>query len=103
MVTSVKLASLGRGPYVALVERPGDHAKGKTRHFTAYFIEKVDWRDVLKLDPERALFILSETGFYRPADWRLDFPVDPELWFSPVMRAIHQALEPFERDAPRPN
>lgn len=47
-----------------------------------------------KLDPERALFVLHERGFYRPPDWRLQLIHDPQVWFSATLAAIHQALEP---------
>jgi hypothetical protein len=90
----VKVACLGRGPYLVLVERPGDPAKGRTRRFTGYWTDKIGQPDVLKLDPDQALFVLSEKAFYRPADWRLDPIVDPRLWFNEVLTVLHAALAP---------
>ena len=66
----------------------------------AYLNDAVQQGEAFKLHPDRALFVLSEEGFYTPLDWRLTLLVGPQLWFNWVMAAIHAALEPF---ALRPN
>ena len=48
-----------------------------------------------KLDPDCALFVLREKGFYVPADWQFDLIQDPQLWFNATMLALWAALKPF--------
>ena len=86
----------GRGPHLVLVERPGDHAKAKPRRVTGYFVDKAERPDVLKLDPDRALFVLAESGFYVPADWELDLNQDSWRWFNATL--VAQALHRICRD-----
>lgn len=43
--TVVKVASLGRGPHLVLVERTGDHARAKPRRFAWYFVDKIARRE----------------------------------------------------------
>ena len=54
---------------LALVERPGDRAQGKPQRITAYVTDGSEPGQAFKLDPDRALFVISEQGFWTPPDW----------------------------------
>jgi len=86
----VKLAVIR--PRLAIVERPGERAKGKPRRFTAYQIAEMPCTP-FKLDPDRALFVLSEQGFYTPPDWSLTLLRDPREWFNATLTTLDAALE----------
>jgi len=73
----VRLARIA--PWLVLCERPGDRAKGKPRRYTAYQVAAAEPGQPFKLDPDRALFVLSEKGFYAPAYWDLTLLQDPRL------------------------
>jgi hypothetical protein len=47
------------------------------------------------LDPDQALFVLSERGFYRPPDWDLAVLTEPRRWYNLTMMALWAALEPL--------
>jgi len=81
-------------PRLVIAERPGDRAKGKPHRFTAYLTEQIEVGRPFKLDPDAALFVLDETGFYRPPDWDLTLLQNPSLWFNATLTALYVALAP---------
>ena len=80
--------------WLVLCERPGDRATGKPRRITAYQVAETEPGVPFKLDPEAALFVLHEQGFYRPPDWSLTLLHDPREWFNLMMQALWTVLEP---------
>jgi hypothetical protein len=78
-----------------LCERPGDRAKGKPHRFTGYLTDGVVPGSPFRLDPDQALFVLSERGFYRPPDWDLAVLTEPRRWYNLTMMALWAALEPL--------
>jgi len=91
---TVRLARIGD---LVLVERLGDRAKGKPRRFTAYQVDPGEPGVPFRLDPDAALFVLSEAGFYTPPDWELTLLHDPHEWFNETLIALHVALEAWLR------
>jgi hypothetical protein len=88
----IKLARIGS--QMVLCERPGDQAKGKPHRFTLYLTDEVVPGRPFRLDPDRALFVLSERGFYRPPDWTLSVLIPPERWYNDLMQTLWAALAP---------
>jgi hypothetical protein len=88
----IKLARIGSR--LVLCERPGDRAKGKPHRFTGYLTDEVVPGRPFRLDPDRALFVLSERGFYRPPDWHLTALADPRCWYNDLMQTLWAALAP---------
>ena len=82
-------------PRLAIVERPGDRTKGKPHRYTAYQVADVEPGRPFKLDPDSALFVLSEKGFYVAADWDLTLLRDPRAWFNATLTTFYAALEPL--------
>lgn len=97
------------GEHLVLVERPGDRAKSLPHRYTTYAIAETEPGRPFRLDPAAELFILREHGFYKPRDWHLVFRLEPYLWYTATMAAIHDALAsvvprteaPFRDAAPR--
>jgi hypothetical protein len=89
-VALIKVARLSKT--LAIVERPGNPAKGKPHRFTAYRVDEAEPGEWFKLDPARALFLLHARGFYSPADWHLELIEDPRNWLNEMMAAIDAAL-----------
>ena len=42
-----------------------------------------------------ALFVLSEKGFYTPAEWGLTLLRDPNEWFNATLTTLYAALKPL--------
>ena len=84
----IRLARIGR---LAL----GDRAQGKPQLFTAYVTDGSEPGQAFKLDPDRALFVISEQGFWTPPDWDLTRLQEPRLWFNATLPARYAALAPF--------
>jgi hypothetical protein len=97
-IAIIRIARIGSR--MVLVERPGDQVKSKPRRLTAYDIDAPERGGFFKLDPDRALFVLSELGFYRPPDWQFTLPSDPRLWFNATLVALHAALAPVLQAVP---
>jgi len=57
-------------------------------------VDEIEPGTPFRPDPDRALFILSEAGFYSPPDWQLTCLIDPRIWFNVMLAARHPALEP---------
>jgi hypothetical protein len=83
----------GRTCYSASIRATGQ--KSKPRRFTAYEVAESDPAKLFRLAPENALFVLSEKGFYAPADWTLTLIRDPASWYNATMTALWAALEPL--------
>jgi len=88
----IRLARIG--PQLMLVERPGDRTRTKPRRITLYETDEVEPGQMFKLDPDRALFILAEAGFYAPPDLVLTVLVDPARWYNRVLMQLFAVLEP---------
>jgi hypothetical protein len=89
----IKLARIGS--QLVLCERPGEPAKGKPHRFTMYSVAEIEPGKPFKLDPDAALFVMAEQGFYAPPDWEVTLLHDPRLWYNPTMNALWAALKPL--------
>jgi hypothetical protein len=86
----VRLAWIGR----LALERAGDRETSSSHRFTAYLTDESEPGRPFRLDPDRALFILSEQGFCAPSDWQLTLLHDPRHWYDASMLALWSALKP---------
>ena len=93
--TFIRLARVG--PELVICERAGDRTRSRPHRFTAYQVDAGEPGEPFWMAPENTLFVLHETHFASPPDWRLQLCADPHGCYNWVVAAIHEALEPVER------
>jgi len=93
--TLIRLARVG--PELVICERAGDRTRSRPHRFTAYQVDAGEPGEPFWMAPENTLFVLHETHFASPPDWRLQLCADPHGCYNWVVAAIHEALEPVER------